>query len=152
VTYIILMALIGSTWRIVDGHGVGPTHLRSAILLAILLTFMQFKVDMLVLGAWPMWLWAVSIVAALQRGFKDWNKFDVRQITQYYYAAVPLPILFYQGILTAPQCAVYALCLILAGLAHPVLVRTPLPHATRWAEGAVGALVLGGMSAAYLLA
>lgn len=143
-----LMALIGAGWRIVDGVGIGRTHLRSAVLLAIILTFMQSKVSILTLDAWPMWLWAVATIAALQRGFEDWNKFDLRQTTQYYYSLIPVPILVFTGYLNYEGALMYVACTLLAGLAHPLLVRTSLPHQTRWAEGVAGALILGGMAGA----
>lgn len=152
-TYIILMALIGATWRVVDGYGVGPTHLRSAILLAILLTFMQLWICWCWALGPSVWLWAVAIVAALQKGFglrledgtvKDgWETFSVRQITHYYYAALPMPILVFTGYTNYESALIYVGLLVAAGLTHPVISR--FNWHTRWAEGIVGAIVIGGV-------
>jgi hypothetical protein len=91
-----------------------------------------------------MWLWAVAIVAAMQRGFAAWEKFDLRQLNQYYYAAVPLPILVFTGYLDYQSVLIYVGLLAVAGLAHPVATKFNL-H-TRWAEGVAGACVVGGVT------
>ena len=133
------MSALGAAWRIVDGMGVGPTHLRSLVLLGITMV-----------ALWPLQcpLWlimftGVSIVFALHRGFAGWEHFNIRQITQYWYAALPFPLLWYFCNTSVETLIIYGACLVIAGLAHPVLVRTNLPHQTRWAEAVCGAFVVG---------
>jgi hypothetical protein len=139
----ILMALIGGCWRVVDGAGIGRTTIRSAVLLAIILTFMQSQADMLAVSAWPLWLWAVSIVVALQRGYRDWTLFDAAQILHYYPAAIPLPILVFAYDLNLTAPLIYVGLLLVAGLAHPV--ATKLNVHTRSAEFVAGACLVGGV-------
>jgi len=168
-----IAAILGGAWRLFDGaapkpsgwwpHGLvyrndegvqwtGYTAFRMVILALIVVGIMATQVDMLVWNSLPMWLWAAGIVRALQRGFgkikegpdqNDWNTFSPRQISQYFYAALPLPVIvyMYETTLTAPL--IYCGLLVVAGLAHPVCSKFNV-H-TRWAEACVGACVVGGI-------
>jgi hypothetical protein len=140
---IFIAAALGAAWRVWDGAGWGKTTMRSVVLLCLVLGLMSTKINLLIVDSWPMWIWAVSIVAALQRGFDAWENFDIRQITQYYYAALPLPILVWAYNLNYEAPLFYVALLLVAGLAHPVVTKMNI-H-TRWAEGVAGACLVGGV-------
>lgn len=136
--------ILGAVWRIWDGAGWGKTTVRSIFLLGMILAIMGYNVSILTLREdWPLWLWAVAIVAAMQKGFVDWNNWRTN-IYQYWYALVPFPLLLWKNYLTVETALIYVACLIVAGLSHPIVSGYNL-H-TRWAEGVAGALVVGGVS------
>lgn len=79
-----------------------------------------------------------AVSGSLQRGFEDWKKFNQRQLTQYWYAAVGyLVFIPVAPLLTLSGCV----CCLLAGLTHPVLARTQLQRYTEVAEFLVGFLL-----------
>lgn len=102
----------------------------------------------------PVWWQAILIGAScywsLQKGFNDWHKFSLAQITHYYPMLLP-------GLAVAQEdfmawAMLITACLI-AGLSHPVFALLERKffngwHYTRYAEFIAGACVIGPWSLA----
>ena len=145
VLYTAVMALpfviAGAVWRIVDGNGYGPTWVRSAVLgLLCVVAFAAVGTPVDVLG------WTVAVVVAgfaswaMLLGSEDWTSW--RTLYRYWPAAIGgLVATVYSANLVAGLT--YLGLLLVAGAAHPTVTR--LNVHTRYAEGVIGACVIGGL-------
>ena len=147
-----LFSALGGAWRVFDGMGYGRGSMRVLIgfIVAISAAWWTLEPPGIAEGMTAITV-AVGAVLSLTRGFGGWERFSVRQITQYWYAAVPLHLVWY---IFEPDygIAVYLALLVLAGLAHPLSMKYLGPRCgarshipTRAAEFAAGACVIGGV-------
>lgn len=133
--------LLGALWRVWDGAGWWRGGYRVAVAagLVLLACVINFRPE--ILEDWIALVLASAFVTwALARGYKDWASWE--NLGQYWPAMTGGTILAFTFI-DAAFLLGYALALLAAGAAHPIVTR--LNVHTRFAEAAVGGLVIGGL-------